>query len=167
LSHLTDLDPSLSVAPLIVYGAVLREVEAGAGVWEGRRLLDQLDDEPWSPVVDDAIRERADKSLEHVFTLLALVMPRQPLRIAFRALYVNDMFLRGTALEYLEGALPPEIRKPLWPHLEDRRPRRPPSVRPTEETLAQLLRSSESIVIQLDELRRKGPGASPPPGPPR
>jgi len=157
LSHLTETDRSLAVTPSIVYQAVLREVETGAGVWEGRRLLDQLDDEPWSPVVDDVIRERADKSLEHVFTLLALVLPRQPLRIAFRALYVKDEFLRGTALEFLESALPPEIRRPLWPHLEDRRPRRPAVVRPTEETLAQLLRSSESIVLQLDELKRKGP----------
>ena len=155
LNHVTELDSSLKVAPAAVYDAVLREVEAGAGVWEGRRLLDQFDDEPWSPVVDDAIRERASKSLEHVFTLLALVLPRQPLRIAFRALHVSDEFLRGTALEYLEGALPPEIRKPLWPHLEDRRPRRPPAVRPTEEALARLLQSSASIVIHLDEMKRK------------
>lgn len=156
LSHLTDLDPSLKVAPAVVYEAVLREVDAAAGVWEGRRLLDQLDDESWSPVVDDVIRERANKSLEHVFTLLALVLPRQPLRIAFRALHVNDEFLRGTALEYLEGALPPEIRKPLWPHLEDRRPRPSgPAVRPTEEALAKLIQSSESIVIHLEELRQK------------
>ena len=115
----------------------------------------------WSPVVDDVIRERADKSLEHVFTLLALMLPRQPLRIAFRGLHVNDPFLRGTALEYLESALPPEIRKPLWPHLEDRRPSRPASARPTEEALQKLLQSNESIVIHLEELRRN-PTASPP-----
>ncbi len=161
LSHLTEIDPSLHVEPPIVHEAVLREVSAGAAVWEGRRVLDQLDDESWSPVVDDVIRARADKSLEHVFTLLALVLPRQPLRIAFRGLHVNDAFLRGTALEYLESALPPEIRKPLWPFLEDPRPRRPPAVRPTEEALARLLQSSESIVIHLEELRRN-PTASPP-----
>ncbi len=63
LNHVTELDTSLKVAPAAVYDAILREVEAGAGVWEGRRLLDQFDDEPWSPVVDDAIRERANKSL--------------------------------------------------------------------------------------------------------
>jgi hypothetical protein len=160
LSHLTGADPALRVAPPIVHEAILRELSAGAGVWEGRRLLDQLDDETWSPVVDDVIRERADKSLEHVFTLLALVMPRDPLRIAFRGLQVSDPYLRGTALEYLESALPPEIRKPLWPYLEDRRPRRPPSARPTEEALAQLLRSSESIVIHLEELKRNA-NASP------
>ncbi len=155
LSHLTELEPSLTVAPPIVTEAVLREVEAGAGIWEGRRLLDQYDDELWSPVVDDAIRARANKSLEHVFTLLALILPRQPLRIAFRGLHAEDAFLRGTALEYLESALPQEIRKPLWPYLEDRRPRRPQAARPTEEALARLIQSSESIVIHLDELRRK------------
>jgi AAA family ATP:ADP antiporter len=158
LSHLTELDPSLTVASGIVTEAVLREVDAGAGIWEGRLLLDQFDDELWSPVVDDAIRARANKSLEHVFTLLALILPRQPLRIAFRGLHAEDAFLRGTALEYLESALPPEIRKPLWPYLEDRRPRRPQAARPTEEALARLIQSSESIVIHLDELRRKKPG---------
>lgn len=162
LSHILDLDPSLRVTPAVVYEAVRREVDAGTGVWEGRRLLDQLDDEAWSPVVDDVIRERASKSLEHVFTLLALVLPRQPLRIAFRALHVSDAFLRGTALEYLESALPPEIRKPLWPYLEDRRPRRPPAIRPTEEALARLLQSSDSIVIHLEELKGKGAPTSSP-----
>ena len=38
----------------------------------------------------------------HVFTLLAVVLPRQPLRIAYRALRSDDRRLRGTALEYLE-----------------------------------------------------------------
>jgi hypothetical protein len=156
LSHLSELEPSFRIAPRLVTEAVLREVEVGAGVWEGRRILDRMDDEGWSPVVDDAIRERADRSLEHVFTLLALVLPRQPLRIAFRGLHVRDPFLRGTALEYLESALPPEIRKPLWPFLEDRRPRGAPTVKPTEEALADLLKQNESIVIQLDELRRGG-----------
>jgi hypothetical protein len=155
LSHLTEIEPAFRVEPPVVYEAVLREVEVGAGVWEGRRLLDRLDDEAWSPVVDDAIRERADRSLEHVFTLLALVLPRQPLRIAFRGLHVNDPYLRGTALEYLESALPPEIRKPLWPYLEDRRSRREAVARPTDEALAKLLSQNESIVIHLEELRRK------------
>lgn len=158
LSRLMEQDPALRVPPSVAYGAVLREVEAGAGVWEGRRLLDQLDDEAWSPVVDEVIRERANRSLEHVFTLLSLVLPRQPLRIAFRGLHVSDPLLRGTALEYLESALPPEIRKPLWPYLEDRRPRRAPTPRPQEEALAELFKSSDSIVIHLRELQGKEGG---------
>ena len=158
LSHLMDLDGSLRVSPTVIYEAILREVEAGTGVWEGRRLLDQLDDEPWSPVLDDMIRERANRSLEHVFTLLALVLPRQPLQIAFRGLHVDDAFLRGTALEYLESALPPRIRKSLWPFLEDQRPPRGPAIRPTNEALEDLLRSSESIAIRLEELRKGAEG---------
>ena len=150
-----DLDPALHVQPATAYNAVLREVEAGAGVWEGRRLLDRFDDEPWSPVLDDMIRNRADRSLEHVFTLLALVLPKEPLRIAFRGLHAEDPFLRGTSLEYLESSLPPEIRKSLWPYLEDRRPRRAAPVRPTEEALAQLLQSSASMVIHLRDLEGK------------
>ena len=156
LSHLTEIDPKLSVPRSVVYQAVLREVEVGGGVWEGRAIIDRMDDEAWSPVVDDAIRARANKSLEHVFTLLALVHPREPLRIAFRGLHANDPFLRGTALEYLESLLPPEIRKPLWPYLEDNRPRRAPTGKPTDEALAKLLQANESIVIHLDELRKKG-----------
>lgn len=67
-----------------------------------------------------------------MFTLLALVLPTEPMRIAFRGLHTNDQTLRGTALEYLEGVLPPAIREPLWPFLEDRRtPDRP--ARPREE----------------------------------
>jgi AAA family ATP:ADP antiporter len=155
LAHLCDLDPSLAITRDEAFQAVLREVEAGAGVWESRRVLDRMDDEGWSPVMDEMVRDRANRSLEHVFTLLALALPRQPLRIAFKGLHTEDPLLRGTALEYLESSLPPEIRKPLWPYLEDNRPKRAPEVRPREQVLQDLLQSSDSIVIRLEELRRK------------
>jgi hypothetical protein len=155
LAHLLDVDAMCWVSPKDVFAAVLREIESASGVWETRSLLDKMDDEEWSPVMGEVVRDRANRSLEHVFTLLALVLPRQPLRIAFRGLHVKDPFLRGTALEYLESALPPEIRKPLWPYLEDQRPRREPVIKPTEEALAKLLKQNDSIVIHLDELRRK------------
>jgi len=157
LAHLTAVNPSLSVARDMVFQAVLREVQSGAGVWETRTLLDRLDDEGWSPVVDELVRNRADRSLEHVFTLLALVFPRQPLQIAFRGLHTDDPLLHGTALEYLESILPPEIRKPLWPFLEDKRPKRTGTTRSPEEALRALIESSESIAIRLDELRRSPP----------
>ena len=44
---------------------------------------------------------------EHVFNLLALVLEREPVHIAARAFDSDDMYLRGTALEYLETVLPP------------------------------------------------------------
>jgi HEAT repeat protein len=154
LAHLADLDPALAMTREAAFQAVLREVESGAGVWESRNLLDRMDDESWSPVMDEFVRDRANRSLEHVFTLLALALPRQPLRIAFRGLHTDDPLLRGTALEYLESSLPPEIRRPLWPYLEDNRPKRPGSARPASDALHALLQSSESIVLRLEDLKR-------------
>ena len=71
--------------------------------------------------VDEFVQDRASQSLAHVFTLLSLVLPAEPLRTAFRALHTNDQRLRGTALEYLEGVLPQDLRQRLWPFLEDKR----------------------------------------------
>ncbi len=158
LTHLADLDPSLTISREAALQAVVRELVSGTGVWGSRSVLDRMDDEGWSPVMDQFLRDRANRSLEHVFTLLALALPREPLRIAFRGLHTDDPLLRGTALEYLESTLPPEIRKPLWPYLEDDRPKRPGAVLPAADALHELLRSNESIVIRLEELRKQGTG---------
>jgi hypothetical protein len=158
LTHRSDIDTGFHVPREVAFHAVLFEVEAGAGVWKGRQLLDRMDDDSWSPVMDEVIRDRANRSLEHVFTLLALALPREPLRIAFRGLHTDDPLLRGTALEYLDATLPPEIRKPLWPFLEDNRPRRPETQRSPHEALQSLLNSKESIVLKLEDLKRRDQG---------
>ena len=46
---------------------------------------------------------------EHVFDLLALVLEREPVRIAARAFEAGDAYVRGTSLEYLETVLPPRL----------------------------------------------------------
>jgi hypothetical protein len=89
-----------------------------------------------------------------VFALLALVLPAEPLRIAFRALQTDDQVLRGTALEYLDSVLPHDIRDRLWPFLEHRRlPDR--AHRSREEALADLLRSNESVKARFEELKAR------------
>ncbi|HEX5031121.1 MAG TPA: hypothetical protein VFX78_06665 [Candidatus Eisenbacteria bacterium] len=155
LAHLAELKATLTVPPDEAFAAVLREVLAGSGVWESRKVLDRMDDDSWSPVMDEVLKDRANRSLEHVFTLLALALPRQPLKIAFKGLHATDPLLRGTALEYLETTLPPDIRKALWPYLEDNRPRRAGPARAPDQVLNDLLDSSASIVIRLDEIRRE------------
>ena len=124
-------------------------------MWESRRLLDELDVAGQRSFVDEFVRDRAGQSLAHVFTLLSLVLPREPLQIAFRSLHTDDQNLQGTALEYLEGVLPPPIRERLWPFLEDRRPSAR-SARPRDEILADLLRSNQSIMLNLEELQTAG-----------
>ena len=89
---------------------VRREVAVGRPVWESHRLLDRVDEPDRRSFVDEFVKDRAGQSLAHVFTLLSLVLPAEPLQIAFRGLHTDDPNLRGTALEYLEGVLPPAIR---------------------------------------------------------
>ncbi len=153
LSRLLELNPKLTVPRDRAYGIVLREVAVDRGVWQSHRLLDRLEDEEWSPVMDELLRERANRGLEHVFTILSLVMARQPLKVAFRGLHTDDTLLRGTALEYLESALPEPIREALWPFLEDTGARR--HGRSAGDVLADLLASNQSIAVNLEELRRK------------
>ncbi|RPI53220.1 MAG: HEAT repeat domain-containing protein, partial [Acidobacteria bacterium] len=93
---------------------VLREVAVGRPVWESRRQLEGIVNE--SPL-DEFVRERAGHSLAHIFSLLSLILPSQPLQIAFQSLQSANGRLRGTALEYLEGVLPAEIRQQVWPFL--------------------------------------------------
>ncbi len=154
LSRLLDRNPKLVISRQRVEEAVLSEVAVDQGVWKSHRILDQMEDESWSPVMDEMLRQRANRSLEHVFTMLALVLPRQPLKIAFRGLHTEDAHLRGTALEYLESALPDEIRKALWPFLEDTR-KQTTERRSADTVLNDLLQSNASIVIDLEALRKK------------
>ena len=63
-----------------------------------------------APTDDGAVRE-------HVFNLLSLVLEREPVHIAALAFDSADMYLRGTALEYLETVLPPGIFAALVPRL--------------------------------------------------
>jgi len=107
------------------------------------------------------VKRRAGQSLAHVFTLLSLVLPTVPLQVAYKGLQTDDSALRGTALEYLEGVLPRDIRDRLWPFLGDSVVRRPASARSREQVLDELLRSNESIMLNLQELRRRmGPATS-------
>jgi hypothetical protein len=153
LSRIRTLDASLHIDRDRILSAVDREMQVDRGVWEGRRILDQLEDEDWSPVLDEVLRERADRSLEHVFTMLSLIYPPQPLKVAFQGIHTDDAILRGTALEYLETALPTAMWTKLQPFLEDTRPKAH-SIRESREVLADLLNSQHSIVIQLESLKR-------------
>ena len=89
LAAIIEKNPLVRVDREPVYAAVLAEVKLG--------------------------QDPADQRLSHVFSLLSLVLPREPLQIAYRGLQSNDRRLRGTALEYLEGTLPPHLRAGLLP----------------------------------------------------
>jgi len=61
---------------------------------------------------------RGVTDLRHVFTLLSCVLPVRSLRAAYRGLRGGDRHARGTALEYLHGILPKDIRSVLLGRFE-------------------------------------------------
>jgi hypothetical protein len=163
LARLHDADPSRPIPGERTLAAVNNEVKVDRSVWESQRLLDQSEDATDSAFVDHYLRDRANRSLEHVFTLLSLTLPKQPLIVAFRGLHTSDEALRGTALEYLEVVLPEGVRASLWPFLEEGRGPRPPP-RPRAEILTALMESNASIEANLELLRRRAGQELRPPG---
>jgi ATP:ADP antiporter, AAA family len=158
LVAIVEKNPRVRIDRDLIFEMVRREAAVGRPVWESHRLLNLLEDRNEHVFVDDFVKERANRSLAHVFTMLSLALPPEPLRIAFRGLHTDDPTLQGTALEYLEGVLPLSIREKLWPYLEDRRPASSRSARPRDEILADLVRSHDSIMINLEELEKKEHG---------
>jgi len=143
LAAIADSNPGVRFDAQRVYQVVLSELAVGRPVWESRRLLDGFVGE--SPL-DEFVRDRAGQSLAHVFTLLSLVLPRQPLQVAFRSLSTGDTQLRGTALEYLDNVLPSRVKSELWPFLLPGRAVGPAADH--ERTIANLLQGSQSVTVR-------------------
>jgi hypothetical protein len=154
LAAVVHRNAQIRIEPKVVFDVVEREVAVGRPVWESHRLLHALDSQEEHMFVDEFVKDRAGRSLAHVFTLLSLVFPPETLQIAYRGLQSTDRNLRGTALEYLESVLPAPIRARLWPFLEDTRPSSRPT-RPREEILADLIRSNESIMLNIEALKHQ------------
>ena len=154
LARMRETYPGLHVDPETIFRRVSREVEVERPVWVARQVVDAADDQPDSPLLDAKLRRRANRSLEHVFNLLTLVLPNEPLRLAFRALHTDDRFLRGTALEYLESILPRSARDGIWPFLEaEARSGREPQSK--QAALAALRLTHESVEINLTTLQQR------------
>jgi hypothetical protein len=135
-----------------VFGAVRRELMADRSVLASRRVLDDLVGAGEERVEDASQPHRGGAGLEHVFTVLGLVLPAEPLRIALHAVQTDDPELRGTALEYLESILPADVRAQLWPLLEAEIAPATPAARPTARAApapSRAPRSPDEIVSAL------------------
>jgi ATP:ADP antiporter, AAA family len=140
LSRITEKTAEIKISLESVLEAVKAEVAMSSEVWEKQPPPEfDTEDDAEPALVDRLLRDRADRSLEHVFTIIALHLDREPLRLAFKALHHTDESLRGTALEYLENVLPEEVRDAVWPFLGEARPMR--AARTPKEILADLLRA--------------------------
>jgi ATP:ADP antiporter, AAA family len=154
LTAIRARNPEIHVDRTRVLAIVRREAGVSQRVWKSRQLVERtLDDRNEPASLEGLVAERASRALEHVFTLLGLVLATEPLRIAYRGLHTTDKSLRGTALEYLDSVLPREIHTQLWPFIDDTAIPHPAS-RPREDVLAELLRSNESILLNLHAQRK-------------
>jgi hypothetical protein len=134
-----------------VLDLALREIELSRDDWQ-RDLAPEMP----GPERRARSQERALASLEHVFTVLSLGLEREPLLLAYRALASAEQGIRGTALEYLETVLPPAIREAIWPYLGGAQEPRS-LTRSLDEAREDLLRSTESLVVDLGRMARIRP----------
>jgi hypothetical protein len=124
LAALSSHEPGLRIADELAFAAARRELERGP-----------------------------DAGLDHVFTVLGLVLEREPLDIAAWAVRGEDAALRGTALEYLENVLPTDLRVALWPLLGVAP--RAGAARPRQEVITELLRSGAGFKAARGLIRRR------------
>src|SRR6185295_10785515 len=133
---------SLRPDPGRVFEAALAEIRTAERLSEPPRMIDSYDEN--ADAAAEALWSSTDIRLEHVFRLLSLSLPREPLHIAFQALHTENTYLRGTALEYLDSVLPPGVREHIWKFLEGPVIRSSPP-KPAEVVLRNLMTSRSQI----------------------
>ena len=107
LDRMLTRDPALKIDIRRIMDVVDREVSVPIGVWQGYGLIDQPESDE-SPSADE-VSAPDRRNLEHVFCLLATILPREPLQVALRGLQSANPGLQGLAIEYLEQVMPRPI----------------------------------------------------------
>jgi len=154
LVRLAKLAPELTPAADQIWPIVSGELDNGQSLAAGRRAVELLpEEEEDRGLLGEVLRERSDQVIEHLFALLSLCFPGEPLAVALRGIRSGDAHLRGTALEYLESMLPGDIRRRLWPIVGAPPIRRPSQSGPPRQAINSLLSSRDSIAMHVDELK--------------
>ena len=120
LARMRARDPYMKIAESRVYAAIEREVNVDQTTWSTQDLQIEIDLPEDLMAAPSPAQSPLNYSMEHVFTLLGLVLDREALSLALQAVASSDRNLSGTALEYLENVLPEDVRKALWPRLNER-----------------------------------------------
>ncbi|HMG58002.1 MAG TPA: hypothetical protein VK601_31090, partial [Kofleriaceae bacterium] len=147
--------PELPVDAAAILAVVRRDL-AATSPDRPQHLADSACFDGESPFLEGPPPGPRGWSLTYFFALFALVFEAEPLRLAFAALGSHDVRLRGTGLEYLEVVLPPDLREPLRPLLDNRGAAKR-AVRPQRVVLEELLASREAIALSPEERRALGP----------
>lgn len=134
LARIVRTAPELRPPEGAILAIVQKETEVDATLWANQEVEDI---HASSVLLDAPQRRRVHRTAEHVFTLLAVLFDREPLRLSLFGLASGDPNLRGTALEYLENVLPDGLRRALWRHVAH------------EGSVIQSSRSTEELAQEL------------------
>jgi len=113
LARMRSRNRELKIPQQQVFAAIRKELQATPEEWAARNRALQRDGSPDAEILTKLV----DRGVEHVFTLLALVLDPDAVYLAMQATLSEDVNLRGTALEYLENVLPADLYQDLLSHL--------------------------------------------------
>ncbi|MDZ7750288.1 MAG: Npt1/Npt2 family nucleotide transporter [Gammaproteobacteria bacterium] len=137
LSRMRHRNAALQLPRHRILTQVRRELTVDTATWQSQTL--RLASSPPSHAGNGGRPPALNRSTEHVFSLLGLVLDQDAMALALQALGEGDRTLRGTALEYLGNVVPEDIRDSLWHRLATTAPR-PTDNRSPLELLAELRR---------------------------
>ena len=121
IERLTSKHPEFPVSRDRIFAVVERELSVPVQVWRGHRLIDRDESDDAPAGGDDpevSVTTRSRRGTEHIYSLLATVLPREPLTVAFSGLRSDDRALRSVALEYFDSVLPAGVRAKMGLLLE-------------------------------------------------
>ena len=113
LVHIRDQQPDIELDPGALEAALGAEV---LGHYRSYQILGMVaSPEPGQETVERGLRAAMREELERIFRLLDLLHPRRDFRSAWAALRSGDAFIHGQALDLLDSALRPEMKRLLVP----------------------------------------------------
>jgi AAA family ATP:ADP antiporter len=113
LARMRGRNRQLKLPQQQVFAAIRKELTVTPAEWAERNRALQRDGSPDAEIATTLV----DRGVEHVFTLLALILDPDAVYLAMQATLSEDVNLRGTALEYLENVLPADLYQNLLTHL--------------------------------------------------
>ncbi|HSG81427.1 MAG TPA: Npt1/Npt2 family nucleotide transporter [Gemmatimonadota bacterium] len=133
----------------LIWDAVRNEIGRDRAVWEMQKLLD---DAGGDDLVAKRVGVRGELSLEHTFRLLSLVLEPDVVRAAFNGVVLDDERLKSFSLEYLDQALPADVRKKLWPFIGDvSEYQRERSLRSLDDVVSDLVKTGATLFADVED----------------
>jgi len=116
LSKLRLVDSTLRFDPEKVHRRIRDEGEQA--LWYRQALACLYPEVQSNDLLARLIRERIDQATDHVFRLLALILPPTTLHVSFLVLQQNDRLKKASVVEYLDNVLPPNLKNWVLPLIE-------------------------------------------------